>query len=346
MYSFPRKSAVTILGLLAAAWFEQGESKIESLVEVYDNVLDPETAHWLHDECVAFSQSDELVHDETWLSLFPLEDPERHSPIQQLLDKIMREMYPDVTEPTYHIEFWSRSQWSHILAHQDMDETHQTKTAEQPSIPVRTPETGQVLYLKLGKKVRGPTVVWNTTRGGDLMDLEPGTFSEMISVPAVEGRLLRFQGNLLHGVPRPYDVYWNDVFELEEDPEYERSVLLFNTWRANETIIDSQLMEPVLSEEDAKPIPKSCHPKSEWKPVEVTKYPIPEQSWLDSIFVSPFAELEVPMMGNERRRGMKKRSALLDAPKGAADALSLTSQVTSIPIRPTRLRILGVELDL
>jgi hypothetical protein len=82
---------------------------------------------------------------------------------------------------------------------------------------------------------------------------------EMAIVPAINGRLLRFDGRAFHSVPRPPDryllgedeiaaflekdeeedcddeEYWDDEYEDEEGGEEEklanqRSVLLFNTW--------------------------------------------------------------------------------------------------------------------
>ena len=92
-------------------------------------------------------------------------------------------------------------------------------------------------------------------------DSEETLYDEMTIVPAVNGRLLRFNGAAFHSVPKPPhrylmseddlkayldkeceeeddidDEYWDDDFddddddEEEEDRREQRSVLLFNTW--------------------------------------------------------------------------------------------------------------------
>ena len=47
---------------------------------------------------------------------------------------------------------------------------------------LKHPEIGHVLYLKIGSKVNGPTVIWNATNGGQLQSQK---VSEMVVVPAV-----------------------------------------------------------------------------------------------------------------------------------------------------------------
>ena len=61
--------------------------------------------------------------------------------------------------------------------------------------------------------------------------------TEVITVPAVPGRLLRFNGTLLHSVPRPADLWLLPFVQgaPKHEPEemYGRSVILFNTWLDN-----------------------------------------------------------------------------------------------------------------
>lgn len=103
--------ALAVLGGVSGA-----TRTLDSLVEVYDNVLTAETARWLHEECLKWENPDVV-------SVFPLEDPKGHPPIAQFLDGLVRELYPEVTEQTYYIEFWQRTPWQHIRAHADMDGT-------------------------------------------------------------------------------------------------------------------------------------------------------------------------------------------------------------------------------
>jgi hypothetical protein len=80
------------------------------------------------------------------------------------------------------------------------------RLTEDSQAPYMHPEMGHVLYLDIGKSVQGLTIVWNVTNGGEFYQQRT---SEMIVIPAVQGRLLRFQGNALHSVPRPADLYWS-----------------------------------------------------------------------------------------------------------------------------------------
>jgi len=61
------------------------------------------------------------------------------------------------------------------------------------------------------------------------------TIIEVITVPDVPGRLLRFQGDYLHAVPRPTDVWFlsfvQGVPKYNPEEEWGRSEVLFNTWR-------------------------------------------------------------------------------------------------------------------
>lgn len=120
--------------------------------------------------------------------------------------------------------------------HRDLDE----KLARDNG-PSRCPNHGHVLYLQIGSEVNGPTLV--------LQDSEPvGSFDLLTIVPAVEGRLLRFSGDMMHTVPRPALAYldpsdggsnveqWTRIRPNPLDPAdrestvCRRSVLLFNTW--------------------------------------------------------------------------------------------------------------------
>lgn len=321
------------------------EGHINSLVEVYDNVLVQDTSRWLHDQCESWSNPD-MEEEYTFVSVFPLAEPERHTALEQFLNGILTEIYPNVTEPTYHVEFWSRSDWLHVPAHQDMDEAWERQTESRPSTPLRYPETGHVLYLQMGRKTQGPTLVWNASRGGDMIYGPSSYASQMIAVPAVEGRLLRFQGHLLHAVPRPADVFWTRAFDQEgsnDSWEYQRSVLLFNTWRIHDTLVDALPLNATKSKEEAAPISKSCNPRKDWKEVQVVDHQVPEQSWLSTIFLGAYESIEVPLMGVSRRRGMKDESAMLDAPLGARKAMKESSQVTRMEIRPSKLRLFGYE---
>ena len=105
----------------------------------------------------------------------------------------------------------------------------------------RYPKNGHVLYLQVGSSVQGPTCLFPTCQfGGDLLRKNNNQNNRnndqipVVTVPAVPSRLLRFQGDFLHAVPRPFDIWFRKfvvgVGETEPIEEWGRSVILFNTW--------------------------------------------------------------------------------------------------------------------
>ena len=152
------------------------------------------------------------------------------------------------------MEYWSRQEWKHIEAHADVDE----KLAAGGG-PLRYPEHGHVLYLEVGPKVQGPTCVW-----------EGGAFDgAMTTVPAVPGRVLRFQGKLQHAVPRPADV-WLSPFVISQSgsaEDFVRSVVLFNCWE--EPPLDVTADEvPLLDGNGDALMQITSNPRKLWKTAE------------------------------------------------------------------------------
>ncbi len=146
------------------------------------------------------------------------------SPLELAIDSYLEEMGD--SEPL--VEYWSRQEWMHLEAHADVDEALAAATGCED---LRYPEHGHVLYLSVGPKVRGPTCVWRDGTGKG-----PGgdRFGAMSVVPAVAGRVLRFDGHLQHAVPRPHNVWLLRDQRQGSAPggatgDYERSVVLFNT---------------------------------------------------------------------------------------------------------------------
>ena len=171
------------------------------------------------------------------------------------------------------VEYWSRQEHLHMDVHCDVDEVQMEQEGT-----FRYPSYSHVLYLKLPTNgaqqsnqctVPAPTCILltdqtnrhhddddlNNSNNDDDDDDDHSATTEMtnlVTVPAVVGRLLRFPGNLLHAVPKPYDRWlddhdvmstfgYKDVMEEyddddddddddDNDDESLRSVLLFNTW--------------------------------------------------------------------------------------------------------------------
>lgn len=145
-----------------------------------------------------------------------------------------------------------------IDAHVDIDEVDLEEEGR-----LRAPKMAHVLYLRMKEELRGecPTCVFPS----QLVGWDSGEVDvDLVTVPAVQGRLLRFPGGAMHAVPCPAnrwlltddeeirlrqgeeedcddDDEGEDDYDDEEDDddddddEYiERAVLLFNTWSDDE----------------------------------------------------------------------------------------------------------------
>ena len=355
----------------------QKEPKDLPVVAVYDNVLAKDKAEWLHKLCSEWNDSSKSHGDDAIdpnpkdiLFEFPLKHPENHPPIQQFLNKLIWEMVEreegDLNNKSitkYYVEYWTRQEWHHILAHQDMDEgwerilrkerqdcyeslqdnahSKEIRKCEEKARNFRHPITGHVLYLQVGTSVVGPTVVFDVANGGDLMAAKPKDDDAndiMVSVPAVEGRLLRFVGDRLHAVPRPHDVYW--TFDQSRNnihtADYERSVLLFNLWKHSpeEFLVDKFLdcgdgkflVDRRTCCQNNDKIEKaktgsggnSCNPQNKWNDVSVVHRPSTPQkeesqdelsllSQLWDFFFGTFIteeSFQVPLSGDAHKRGI------------------------------------------
>ena len=176
------------------------------MVAVHDAVFNPAACALLH--TAACSRG--LGH-----ALFSRTEP------RSALEAGLASFLDEVGDTTPHVEYWSRQEWKHIEAHADVDE----KRAAGGEYPLRYPTNGHVLYLGVGPLVRGPTCLWHPDGASE--------FGAMTAVPAVAGRVLRFDGTLQHAVPRPADV-WTSPFTASQSgsaDDFLRSVILFNSAR-------------------------------------------------------------------------------------------------------------------
>jgi hypothetical protein len=238
--------------------------------------------------------------------------------VERTLDVILTEMGDFASG---YVEYWSRQEWRHIEAHADVDEAlaKQQDRAGSTKEGFRYPDSGHVLYLKVGTEVRGPTCIFpNHSTGGQLADGEV----ELVTVPAVEGRLLRFEGNLLHAVPRPTDIWFLPFVQGGPDfaPEetYGRSVILFNTW-SQEPPMDVPLnVESCEAECVDKYSAIFCYNRSEWQAQRIVEID-------DKNERGKRRSAKIWLLGNERRRDFTMRTVNLEAPGPAKDALYETS---------------------
>ena len=95
------------------------------------------------------------------------------------------------------VEYWWRDEWMSLEAHKDIDELR----ARYEGV-VKYPHNAHVLYLSVGPEVRGPTVLLDERANST-------SFTSLTVVPAVTNRLLRFDGNITHAVPRPALAYFD-----------------------------------------------------------------------------------------------------------------------------------------
>lgn len=136
-----------------------------------------------------------------------------------------------------YVELWHRSNWISLDAHQDIDEKLACEQGSYCKDGFHYPEFGHVLYLDVGSKVQGSTIVFDDKEGKEWACGDCERFDQAVAVPPVAGRLLRFEGQRYHAVVRPalsffephcYELHSNS--RKEEPAEFRRSVLLFNTW--------------------------------------------------------------------------------------------------------------------
>lgn len=125
------------------------------------------------------------------------------TPIEAVIESILSQMSDNCST----VEYWWRDEWISLDAHADIDEKLATR---HPGEAFRYPRNGHVLYLFVGREVQAPTVIWtgSSSSSSSLEEVGPSPsdnhhYDHMYTVPAVASRLLRFQGSLLHGVPRP-----------------------------------------------------------------------------------------------------------------------------------------------
>jgi len=173
------------------------EAVREDCVEVYDNVLSEE----------ACSKLEELGSGVYHRSNGP------RSAVEGFIESVLRSL----GDPTEEVEYWCRYDWEPVEVHRDSDEDVALDLGIQ-----RFPSASHVAYIDVEPDLRAPTLLWSS-------GVEASSHGTLVVVPAVKGRLLRFRGDLLHGVPRPVTQL---LGEVDPDPAklYARKVLVFNSW--------------------------------------------------------------------------------------------------------------------
>lgn len=247
-----------------------------------------------------------------------------------------------------YVEYWARQNWMHLEAHRDCDEFLNGRARERGGrgAVLRYPRSGHVLYLDVGPDVRGPTCVFvdraardvptspcPTATGAAAAELEPTAlrllpvFSSMEIMPAVSNRLLRFPGECMHGVPRPFDAYLRGGAAAgeeaattrgfgEEGARMRRQVLLFNVWEGAPPADVHPAGERGAGGGDGGP---RCAPLAEWRPVRRVRVRPGFRLWPPA--AAEAVPLLVSMLGPAHRRGYRSRVFCARAPPAVRAAL-------------------------
>ena len=262
------------------------------------------------------------------------------APGRNTIERAVNEILSQIGDGSKYVEYWTRQQWRSIEAHADVDEflaKHQDAAGNTNSSDFRYPTYGHVLYLKIGSEVRAPTCVFRGRRSGkDLLssDLDGIMKSdvELVTVPAVNGRLLRFSGDALHSVPRPADLWLLKFVQgaAKYDPEEDwgRSVILFNTWGSPPMDV------PINSENDDEELTRgaagSCNEKSEWVDTYGLDQNLNNETCYDQSQTDSRLAAKIWLLGNLRRRGHHMRTLKLSAPSNLKEALHEDTKVTRL----------------
>ena len=330
------------------------------VINVWDDVLSPSLCEDLHEEASKIG----LGHRAFSRPISGLdEESKSNRPLIELaIDEILKNIHENSSnsdggsknknnKTTQYVEYWTRQEWRHIEAHSDIDENlakEQDKdkiTNNNGSIsipPFRYPTKGHVLYLQVGTEVKGPTCVFpNISIGGDLINHEVETkHVDLITVPAVQGRLLRFDGDFLHSVPRPFDIWFlpfvKGAPEFTPVETWGRSVILFNTWDENPPK-DVPLNDPIIIEEnEIKSSDLGVRKFNEWSQTftldtESNEKKEEEETCEDETAYGRPAKIW--LLGNERRRGYQMRTVKLKAPEQTRDILGESYEVNRVQLR-------------
>jgi len=124
--------------------------------------------------------------------------------VEAAIDAVLRALGDDSAVA----EYWWREEWMNLEAHRDLDER---RARVCPDEPLRVPSHAHVLYVAVGDDVQGPTVILHDAQprtvlpDGSICVAAPSgqQYDKITTVPAVAGRVLRFDGSLMHAVPRP-----------------------------------------------------------------------------------------------------------------------------------------------
>ena len=357
-----------------------------SKVDVWNNVIDVDhLAPVLHEESSRIGLGHKVFSRTSSSPTTLSNTATNRNIIEETLDSILTELNDDSKYVEYWTRLEWRSIQAHADVDEYRAKQEQ-QSGELEGKEFRYPRNGHVLYLQVGSNVRGPTCVFpNRRSGGDLLrkietesallgdgdescnsnipDNGDNNFNsessveendndndndtvELVTVPAVPGRLLRFQGDYLHAVPRPTD-FWllkfvmgSPIFEPEE--EWGRSVILFNTWDDEPPQglpVDDENDEDNISargNDDSSEKPqRGCNDIDEWS--RATPLPSASAAQQDDPHCQDPQQqplsTKIWILGDYRRREHKMQTVKLEASESLREALYQESDVMSTKLK-------------
>jgi len=259
-------------------------------VLVFDEVFSSQTCQELHQYAVDYQRRSQLAAQTRDASMFQRSSQDSQSywtPLEFALDSYLTAL--NDTSPI--VEYWTRQRHLNLNVHADLDE--RLFDCEQVR---RCPQMGHVLYLDVATAAnsRGPTCVFPNQKVGwgysnnHNKGQQQQEDDNLIIVPAIPGRVLRFPGSAMHGVPFPahrwllseeqekelgqteeeMEAYEQDMAPSDNYGDRQRSVVLFNTW--NEPPQDV-LFDNYYDHQDTRtPFEHlKCNPEFQWQSVPI-----------------------------------------------------------------------------
>jgi len=353
-----------VTGLSAAATKPTSTTHANTVrTSVYDNVLTQPACDSLHTAASQLGLGHKVFSR-------PIQNPHQHPLIERMLDSILAQVGDDDEDHNkQYVEYWTRQEWRHIEAHADVDEflakeqdraiakgdhNTQKEEEEEDSVPMgfRYPDNGHVLYLKVGSDVRGPTCIFpRIENGGDLLKQTNTELTnnkvQLVTVPAVNGRLLRFAGSALHAVPRPADLWFLPFVQgaSQHSPEetWGRSVILFNTWDKNPPT--GMPVNEVLEDDVVETRNVDVNERRQWKEVftltDKECYNNSNENSSCGNIQSECSEdeedeatskVKIWLLGNDRRREYPKRTVQMKAKSSVRDAFLEPRSVSCVEL--------------
>lgn len=290
-------------------------------VRVFDHVFSNEACRDLMCLCKEHS---ERAAECDGSSIFYRDKGSPLTPLEKAIDSVLT----SIGDVSNIVEYWSREQYINIDAHADIDEKGLLNGEEK----IQCPKQGHILYLSIGKDLRGPTFIfpdklegWSTKRETNNKNVE------MVIVPALQGRLVHFDGRAMHAVPKPVDRWLlSDVDELvlrekendaarrcddDEnlgdfiDDDDHRHVLLFNTWDYCPAYVDDDPAFRISRGGDSSLISRwqrkygkfsekvICNQFSNWREAAIS-----DRTEIDRDNIHDTVAMRVNLMGNKKRR--------------------------------------------